>query len=217
VEELPRAGSNISAVQRLFLKQQLKATQQKDRRTMRWHPTVIRWCMALRRKSRSAYRYLRESGALSLPSESTIDDYTAYREINSGIDIQGLLDIQKRYPQEDVAILCDEMKVRDGLVYQINTGNLVGYTDIDTNTAMDGILDKEPTIATHALVFMLRGLKSNLTFAAATYATTSASAEDIYLRFWELVGAAELIGVPSKELHRRWCHHKSAIHRSPQK
>ena len=34
------------------------------------------------------------------------------------------------HASESVSILCDEMKVKDGLVCDINTGRLVGYTDI---------------------------------------------------------------------------------------
>ena len=41
---------------------------------------------------------------------------------------------------------------------------------------------------------MIRGLKSNFKLAAATYATTTATAEQIYVRFWELVGIVGLLG-----------------------
>ena len=37
----------------------------------------------------------------------------------------------------------------------------------------------EQQIATHALVFMIRGLKSNLKLSAALYATVTATAEQI--------------------------------------
>ena len=69
--------------------------------------------MALRHKSRAAYRYMKESGVFTLPSEATLNDYAW--NVGSGIDVEGISDISKRYPSEDVAILCDEMKIKDGL------------------------------------------------------------------------------------------------------
>ena len=36
--------------QRLFWEQQYEAVKQKDPRTMRWHPLMIKWCLYLRHK-----------------------------------------------------------------------------------------------------------------------------------------------------------------------
>ena len=82
------------------------------------------------------------------------------------------------------------MKVKDGIVYYINSGRLVGYTDINIDTELEQM--NKNKIASHVLVFMIRGLKSNFKLAAATYATTTATAEQIYVLFWELVGIVEL-------------------------
>ena len=45
VEEQPP-----DSFQRIFWQQQLQAAAQKDARTMRWHPLMIRWCLHLRHR-----------------------------------------------------------------------------------------------------------------------------------------------------------------------
>ena len=50
----------------LFWGQQHQASQARNRRSMKWHPLMIRWCLYLRRLSSGAYEMLRSSGAVSL-------------------------------------------------------------------------------------------------------------------------------------------------------
>ncbi len=45
LEELP-----ADSFKRIFWLQQLEAASQKDARTMRWHPLMIRWCLYLRHR-----------------------------------------------------------------------------------------------------------------------------------------------------------------------
>lgn len=63
---------------RLFWTEQMKAAVVKDARQMRWHPTMIRWCLNLKLLSTSAYHSLRISGFMKLPSERTLRDYTNF-------------------------------------------------------------------------------------------------------------------------------------------
>ena len=44
-EDLP-----ADSFKRIFWEQQLEAASQKDARTMRWHPLMIRWCLYLRHR-----------------------------------------------------------------------------------------------------------------------------------------------------------------------
>lgn len=194
-QQVANGTENLPPLKKLFIQEQLKVAGCKSQKGMRWHPTMIRWCLSLRHKSRSAYQYIRETGA-NLPCNSTLDDYAHYRQIGAGVDVEGLANLAREHGGKSVAILCDEMKVKDGLVYDINTGNLVGYTDIDIETGLDK--PDNHSIATHALVFMVRGITSNFKLAAATYATTTATAEQIYMKFWELVGAVELLGMKAR-------------------
>ena len=63
---------------RIFWEQQLKAASSKDRRQIRWHPIVVKWCHYLRHQSSSAHESLRKSGCLLLPSQPL-------RQRNSGV------------------------------------------------------------------------------------------------------------------------------------
>ena len=62
----------------LFWKQQMDAASRHDARGMRWHPSMIRWCLFLRHKSSGTYEALRESGVLKLPAQRTLRDYTRF-------------------------------------------------------------------------------------------------------------------------------------------
>ncbi|XP_033101228.1 uncharacterized protein LOC117104485 [Anneissia japonica] len=64
--------------QRLLWEQQVAANKvAKTHR--RWHPAIIRFCLALHLKSTAAYRMVRNSGYLILPHENTARLYTIYR------------------------------------------------------------------------------------------------------------------------------------------
>ena len=65
-----------SDYQKLLIDQQLKYNKLTDKRGMRWHPTIIKWCIYLRRKSPKGYKSLKESGFLSLHSQRTLYDYS---------------------------------------------------------------------------------------------------------------------------------------------
>ena len=99
---------------------------------------------------------------------------------------------------EDVGVLIDEMKISEGLVYNASTGNLCGFIDsLDEESVLefDENLDQPTNFASHALCFMIRGLKSNLQAVVATYATKSLSATQLYSRFWDLAAHLELVGL----------------------
>ena len=73
-----------NSFRRLFWQQQLEANQLKDRRQVRWHPAMIRWCLNLKLISSGVYGALRSSGVLVLPSEQTLRDYTHWVKAASG-------------------------------------------------------------------------------------------------------------------------------------
>jgi hypothetical protein len=67
---------SLNDYQRLLMSEQLKYNQLSDKRSMRWHPTIVKFCLYMQAKSPKGYRSLRESGFLSLPSERTLYDYS---------------------------------------------------------------------------------------------------------------------------------------------
>ena len=72
---------------KLFWQQQVKALTSKDPRQRRWHPLIIKWCLNLRMMSSAAYRNLRTSGMLVLPSERSLRDYSNVIKSGDGFSI----------------------------------------------------------------------------------------------------------------------------------
>lgn len=70
--------NKLNDYQKLLLSQQLKANNVKGGKGMRWHPTIIKWCLYLQSKSPKCFKTLRESGFIKLPSERTLYDYSHY-------------------------------------------------------------------------------------------------------------------------------------------
>ena len=60
---------------RLFWDQQLEALKVQDKRQVRWHPMMIRWCLSLKLLSSASYHALRSSNLLVLPNDQTLRDY----------------------------------------------------------------------------------------------------------------------------------------------
>lgn len=77
-----------SSPQKLLWTQQLKYVKKTDKRQMRWHPTIIKWCIAIHSKSSKAYDLMRKLGFLNLPHESTLRDYTHFTTATSGWNLK---------------------------------------------------------------------------------------------------------------------------------
>lgn len=72
---------------------------------------------------------------MSLPSTRTLRDYTHYNETNIGFSTptdKELFQLTNQYEpwQRNVAIAIDEMYIREGIVYNKHTGEILGFTDI---------------------------------------------------------------------------------------
>ncbi len=95
--------------------------------------------------------------------------------------------------EKNVAVLFDEMKIKSGLVYGVQFGKIVGFTDVgDISNEVSSFERhcrgvKEPTEASHVLVFMVRGLFSSLHVPVPHYATTGVSSDQLYPCISELV------------------------------
>lgn len=158
-----------SSLQKIFWTQQLKAASVADKRLIRWHPLIIKWCLSLKLKSSSAYRAMKDTGFIRLPSERTLRDYTHVFKAKPGIQeevsdqIAKEVNIDELEPwQTNVCIIFDEVKIKEGLVYDKHTGYILGFVELgDVNKCIDELettMDKRDEIATHMLVFMIRGI-----------------------------------------------------------
>lgn len=122
---------------RLFWEEQLKAASVTDTRNMRWHPTMIKWCLNMMLISSSSYDAMRNSGFLKLPSKRTLQDYTNYFENKPGfqdeVDQQLLQEVSSLKLSESrnfFSIVLDEMKIKEGLVYNKVSGKVIGFTEL---------------------------------------------------------------------------------------
>lgn len=187
-----------SELKNLLWDQQMKQASAKGTHGMRWHPMVIRWALTLKSISASGYNYLKNSGFLALPHESTLNRYAAYKKISYGVDMEAIEDLSKNLGvNRDVCLMFDEIKIKDQLVYEKGTGKMIGYVELgDINKALAS-LDTEtaPATASHVLCFMGRDIKSKTCTPVAHYATNAMTADQVYHMFWEVVAAMELMDI----------------------
>ena len=164
----------------LFWQQQKKLFSS-SKTGVRYHPMIIQFCLSLVAKSPSCYEELRNSGVLVLPSQRHLKDYRNAIRPRRGFQeevVKELNDITSSYfdVQRYVVLLFGEMKVKSNLVFDKNTGELIGFTDLGDLELNFAVLDKSEEIATHALTFLVRGVCTELKFCLAHFATTGVTA-----------------------------------------
>lgn len=86
-----------------------------------------------------------------------------------------------------VSLLLDEMKIKSNLVFDNSTDQLIGFTDLGDRDRNYSSLDEEDSLASHILVFILRGLCTSLKFPLVYFATNNLKAYEIMSLFWEAV------------------------------
>ena len=103
-----------------------------------------------------------------------------------------------------VGILCDEMKVKSGLVFNKQSGRLVGFVDLGslnsdlqalekTLSRETGVTAEPPELAQSMLVLMARRvIKPSCTYPVAQYPTSSISGEKLYPMVWDAIEAMEM-------------------------
>ena len=197
----------------LFWKQQKESMLLNNAKQMRWHPMLIKWCIHLRMLSSSCYNSLMSTGVLRLPSERTLRDYTNFIKAKSGFQcevdeqlfkeakIEELADHQKY-----IALIFDEVKIKEDLVYNKHTGEMIGFVNV-TNInqhlttfeqhCKSGINPETPhhNLATHMLVFMVRGLFSTLEFPYVQFPVASSTGDILHSLVWQCIEHLEIIGL----------------------
>jgi len=192
--------------QHLFWEQQLKAASCKKAQGMRWHPLMIRWCLYLRHQSGSAYETLRDSGVIVLPSQRTLRDYTHHISARIGfsheVDLQ-LMDAANIQTCEEwqkcVALVFDEMHIREDLVYDKHSGALIGFANLgeinshllEFERSVDVAAPHSEPLANSMTVFMVRGLFTRLQFPYAQFPSIKVSGDLLFEPFWEAVERLE--------------------------
>lgn len=155
--------------------------------------------------SSCTYHALRSSGFLKLPSERTLRDYTHYFQNKPGfqdeVNQQLLEEVEKMKLLDErkyVGLLVDEMKVKEGLVYNKTTGEIVGFTSLgDINEQLQRLEQggEHPPVAKYILVLMVRGIMFKLEFPYAHFGTRGVTAELLHPIVWEAIRRLEASGL----------------------
>ena len=166
---------------------------------------MIKWCLYLRYKSSGAYKFLRESGCITLPSQHTLRDYTHVVKKTRGFsfefdelliksaDIESLEQWQKCF-----IIIVDEMKIKEDLVHDKCTDELIGFTDMgDINNHLENLY--KTNLHQHLLIVclsscMVRGLFISLQYPYAQFPCASVTGDLLYNPVWEAVYRLERCG-----------------------
>ena len=186
----------ITPFMNLFWQEQEKLFQRSST-GVKFHPMVIRYCLSLASKSQSCYEELRNSNILVLPSLRTLRDYKNCIRPTTGFNediINDLTNITDKYfnTERYITLLFDEMTLKSNLVFDRNTSELIGFTDLGDPDLNFATLDNCDDLATHTLVFMARGICTKLKYCMSYFATVNVTSYQLFSLFWEAVFILEL-------------------------
>ena len=201
-----------NSFRQLFWKQQMDAALKKNPKQMRWHPLMVKFCLSLKLKSSSTYEGLYNSGLLRLPSQRTLQDYTHVIKASSGFmdEIDLLIQNEAKLSsleewQKHIVLIHDEMHIKEDLVFDKVSGELVGFTSL--GNINDHLLQFEeaskqslgqdlsvPVLANSVLMLMVRGVFIRLCFPYAQFPCKNISGEVLYPIIWEAIQRLERCG-----------------------
>lgn len=202
--------SELTPVQQMFLHQQFKAGNLKDKRQMRWHPTLIRFALLVRSTSAAGYDSMKEAGLVTLPSERTLFDYSNIMPRREGCVKEKFDRIAKeveKYPEEYKkmhTLIFDEIHISQKLVYVKSSGELIGYVKLnEVEEEMKNLCDfvtgkaknEDRTIASKMLAFMVKGICTKVKDVCAVYTSAALTKEELFERAWEVIRNCELAGI----------------------
>jgi len=180
----------------LLWQQQKEQASKKDARGMRWHPLIIRWCLSIYHTSPKAYRQMtsKKLQFIKLPHINTLKKFSSFTTPAAGfnVDIIQRLIVDSKIDEipdykKNVSIIFDEMRIKSDLVFRQSTGQLVGFTDLgDINNELrsfDAQVSEDENrtdFATYILVYMVRGIFSNLIYPFGYFASLGFNAGELY-------------------------------------
>eukprot|EP00117_Sycon_ciliatum_P042347 scpid15668/ scgid30822/ len=159
---------------------------------MRWHPAVLRWCLQQHSRSQRTYEVLRNSGFLRLPSGRTLSRYCNYTQPETGWKPAKMAEMRQLYEKFIESkrgkgdrsfiggLYFDEIKIKEGLVWDCGTNDLIGFVDSE-----EPVVDSnDKLVATHIMQFHFKSLFSNFNFPCAYFNTNSPTSSSINDMFW---------------------------------
>ena len=192
---LADSGEEVTPHMKVFWEQQRRLVAM-PKFGRRYRPHCIRFCLSIHAKSPAAYRELRDSGILVLPTERTLRDYCNFFKPRAGFhpeNIGRLRDQTHQYfdIQRYVVISFDEMKIQSKLVFDKHSNELIGFVDLGEEEL--NVSSGSSDLATHALVFFVQGAASDLKYALGYFLTKDVTSYQIMPLFWKAVSVLELV------------------------
>ena len=203
----------------LLWEQQKLQSSLKNSKAMSWHPLIIRWCLSIYLKSPSTYKHLRTSPFLFLPCKNTLLNYINFTDPGCGFNIDVISRLVQHVKfdeinefEKNVSLIFDEMKIKSGVVFSKTTGKLVGFCEMGEindeiekfSKAMESQAATEKqflepgsdrNIAKYVIVFMVRGIFSNLQYAFGHFAGEGFDSDQIFPCALEAIRILESIGL----------------------
>ena len=195
LEIFGKNSTEVSPHMQVFWEQQRKLLAS-PKFGRRYHPHVIRFCLSLHAKSPAAYKELRDSGVLVLPSQRTLRDYRNLFKPKPGFNpenIQRLKELSNDYfdIQRYVVLSFDEMKIQAKLVFDKRTNELIGFVDLGEEN-LNEALTSTNELVTHALAFLVRGVATDLKYTLAYFLTKDVTSYQLMSLFWKAVCVLEI-------------------------
>ena len=110
--------------------------------------------------------------------------------------------------QIDAVAVWDEMKIKSGLVTSKSTGKIISFCELGTfnnecanfSKPMINDDDSDPKIATHILLFMVRGIMTNFNLPFMWFPCCGVLSELLWSMVWKVTNILENIGLPAQFL-----------------
>lgn len=127
---------NKSVFKKLLLREQLKLLKGNNSRPRKWHPAIIQWCLYMKAKSPTSYRALKQ--VITLPSTSTLINYSKHLAATSGFTEEILVEMRTKINldhledhQKYFSLILDEIQIKEDLIFQSSTGEFVGFQNLN--------------------------------------------------------------------------------------
>ena len=152
--------------------------------------------------SSAAYHSLRTSGFIKLPSERTLRDYTHFFKSETGFqpEVDAMLKREAELhdsTQKYVVLLLDEMKIKESLVFDKVSGQVIGFVELNVDHQLqqeEKSTSADRPVATHILALMVRGIFTGMKFPYAHFPTKSLTGDELFSIVWEAVERLERAG-----------------------
>ncbi|XP_034252560.1 uncharacterized protein LOC117652036 [Thrips palmi] len=199
----------MTDIQRTFWISQMDAIGKDDKRGIRWNPMLIRIALHLHSLSPNTCQFFDTTKILILPSKRRLYDYSHFVEAQEGCQKELLLMIKQKAEKcgsEDhfsyINLMFDEMNIKTGIVTHRSTGKLIGYTNLSGVDEEIAKIQQEltmrtyrPRLAKKVLVYVARGITSDVKDVVAIFTTDDLAAHQLYDRTWDVIYHLEEAGL----------------------